>query len=110
MKRLIIVLLLIAVAGIVGIVRSRTRTGGSFGDLSRNIAAGRESSGDKREEIRKSVELAPGAKVSILGINGPVHISANDNTTAEVLVERFGKSQEALDRRSVQIESTPSSL
>ncbi len=110
MKRLIIVLLVIAVAGIAGIVRSRTRAGGGGASLSRNIVDSRESSGDKREETRKSFELASGAKVSISGINGPVHISANDSSTAEVLIERFGKSQEALDRRTVQIESTPSSL
>ena len=40
----------------------------------------------ERDEIRKSVELAPGAKVEVSGINGSVTAETTPGSVAEVLV------------------------
>jgi hypothetical protein len=63
-----------------------------------------------REEIRKSYELAPGARVEVAGINGWVKIQTSDSNTANVLIERTGASQEVLNRRKITIDSTPAGL
>jgi hypothetical protein len=68
------------------------------------------SQGEAREEIRKNYELAPGAKVEVSGINGAVKIETADVKTADVYIERIGKSPEALSRRKITIENSPNSL
>ncbi len=110
MKRLIIVALLVLLAAVAGIVRSHTSNGVSLNKLPQVIAGESETAGDTREEIRKTYELAVGARVRVSGINGAVKIETSDSTTAEVYVERIGKSAEALERRKVVIEATATSL
>lgn len=103
MKRILIVLLLVGLAGIAGIIaRSSSRA-----ELREMVS---HSAGDVRENIHQKYELAPGATVELMGLNGPVNIETSDGQTAEVAIERVGSSQEALDRRRVNIESTPSNL
>ena len=101
MKRIVIVLLLVLVAGIVGIVRSSSQSG-TVAEL-RNLVS-HESQGDVREEIRRTVELTPGATVEINGINGAVKIETSDSTTAEIYVERKASSAEAMQRRKINVE------
>jgi hypothetical protein len=102
-KRLIIVGLLVAIAAIAGIVRSNS--GASLKTL-----VSHNSAGESREEIRKSFELAPGARVEVFSINGSVNIETADTTTADVYVERVGASAEALSRRKVVVESDTNTL
>ena len=109
MKRIIVVVLLVAIAGIVGIVRSRATTTRGVRNWSQ-VIDGDKSGGAAREEIRKSYELSPGARVEVAGINGGVKIETSDSKTAEVYVERFGNCQEVLGRRKVIIEATADSL
>src|SRR6185437_5088454 len=66
--------------------------------------------GSAHDEIRKSYELSPGARVEVSGINGWVKVETSDSKTAEVYIERTGESQEVLNRRKITIESTPNSL
>lgn len=108
MKRLIIVVLLIAIAAVAGMVRSHTK-GVSLNELPEALS-GDQTAGDTREEIRRNYELSPGALVLVAGINGPVEIETADVTTAEVFVERLGQSREALARRKITIENTPTGL
>src|SRR6185503_9833269 len=68
------------------------------------------ASGDVRDEIRQSYELAPGARVEVGGINGPVKIETSDTKTAEVYIERTASSQEALNRRKINIEADGNKL
>lgn len=68
MKKIIVVVLLVTVAGIAGIVRSRAKTSGGVRNWSQ-VADGDKSSAEVREEVRKSYELAPGARVEVAGIN-----------------------------------------
>ena len=86
-----------------------TRTGGSIREWSLGISQN-PAAAEAREEIRKSYELSPGARVEVSGINGSVKIETSESKTADVYIERTGASQEALNRRKIIIESTPSGL
>jgi hypothetical protein len=109
MKRIILLVVLVAIAGIAGIVRSHSKAGA--GSEWRLVIDGhKHSGGDVREEIRKSYELSPNARVEVSGINGAVNVETSDGTTADVYVERTGASQEVLNRRRVTIDSTPTGL
>lgn len=110
MKRIILVVLLVGVAGIAGIVRSYSKAGHSTSELPRAISGDSDSQGETREEIRKNYELVPGAKVEVSGINGAVKIETADIKTAAVYIERIAKSPEALSRRKITIEGSPNSL
>ncbi len=83
MKRIILVVFLVVIAGVAGVVRSHSR-GGSTWPLV--INGHKQSAGDVRDEIRKSYELAPGTRVEV------------------------SASQEVLNRRKITIDNTPSGL
>ena len=103
MKRIIVAVVLVALAGIAGIV-ARSHSKSEFKEfVSHNV-------GDVKENIRQSYELAPGAQVELLGLNGSVTIETSDSKTAEVAIERTADSQESLDRRRVTIEASAGSL
>ena len=110
MKRLIIVVLLVGIAAVAGIVRSYSKAGHSISEIPRAISGESQSQGEVREEIRKSFDLSPGARVEVAGINGAVKVETANTKTAELYVERIGKSQESLNRRKIVIESTSNSL
>ena len=99
MKRIVILILLVVLAGLAGVV-VRSSSGREIRGLVAQCA-----SGDVRDEIRQTYELAPGARVDVGGINGPVKIETSDTKTAEVYIERTASSQEALDRRKINIEA-----
>jgi hypothetical protein len=106
MKRIILVILLVGIAGIAGVVRTHSRTG----TWTVVPSSDKHSSDKVREEIRKTYELAPGARVEVTGINGWVKIETSDSKTADVYIERTGESQEVLNRRKITIENTSGSL
>jgi len=105
MKRIVILIVLVALAGVAGIVRSSV---GSVAEL-RELAS-HKNTGDVRQEIRQTYELAPGARVEISGLNGAVKIETSDTKTAEIYIERTASTQEAMDRRKVTIEADANSL
>ena len=107
MKRVAIVVILVIGAAILGLWRSQ---GGVRQSLSRAVGMSDSQQGNSREEIRKSFELKPGARLEVAGINGKVDIQTSDTTTAEVYVLRTAKSQDALKRREVTIEQTATGL
>lgn len=104
MKRLLIVIALVALAAIAGVVARSASRAELKGLVSHNNAS------DVREEIRKTYELSPGARVELAGLNGPVKIETSETKTAEVFIERTASSQEALDNRQVTIEADANSL
>ena len=108
MKKIILIVVLIGIAGIAGLVRSDTLAVGGKWPLAINNQ--NPSAGEAREDIRKSYELSPGARVEVSGINGAVKIETSDSKTADVHIERTGASQETLDRRKIIIDYTPSGL
>jgi len=104
MKRVAIVVILVLAAAVLGFWRS---SGGVRQGLSRVVgAAGEQQKGDAREEIRKSFELQPGARLEIAGINGHVEVETSDTKTAEVYVERIAGNRDSLNRREVTVEQT----
>jgi hypothetical protein len=105
MKRIVIVIVLVAIAGVAGVVRSSV---GSVAEL-RGLVS-HKNTGDVRQEIRQSYELAPGARVELSGLNGAVKIETSDSKTAEIYIERTASTQEAMDRRKVTIEADANSL
>jgi len=110
MKRIVILFLLVAIAAAAGIVRSYSKAGHSISEVPSALSGDSAAKGEAREEIRKNYELVSGAQVEVSGINGALKIETSDTRTAEVYIERIGKSPEALQRRKVTIESSPSSL
>jgi DUF4097 and DUF4098 domain-containing protein YvlB len=109
MKRIVILILLVALAGVAGVVvRSSSSNGGTVAELRELVS--HNTSDDVREEMRQSYELAPGARVDLGGINGPVKIETSDTRKAEVYIERTASSQEALQRRKINIEADANSL
>ena len=104
MKRILILVALVVIAGIAGLVRSHSKSGDFDRLVSHNAAD------QVREEVRQSYQLAPGASVELSNINGSIRIETSDSKTAEVYVERLASSQEALGRRKVTIEADSNSL
>jgi hypothetical protein len=108
MRRVLIVVVLVIAAAILGLWRSQ---GGVREGLSRAVgAASEDSQGEARDEIRKSFELQPGARVEVQGINGSVEIQTSDTKTAEVYVLRTAKNRSSLSRREVVVEQTANGL
>ena len=103
MKRLILLVVLVLLAGIAGIV-ARSSSRAEFKEMVSH------TTGDARRVIRESYELAPGAEVEVSGINGSVKIETSDSKTAEVYIERTASSDEDLERRAIKIEATANSL
>jgi len=104
MKRVAIVVILVLAAAVLGFWRS---SGGVRQGLSRVVgAAGETQQGDAREEIRKSFQLQPGARIEIAGINGKVEVETSDTRTAEVYVLRIAGNRDSLNRREVTVEQT----
>jgi len=104
MRRVIIVVILIVAAAALGLWRSY---GGVREGLSRIVqASGDNSPGSSSDEIRKSFELRPGARVEVQGINGAVTIETSDTKTADVLVRRTGDDAKSLVRREMIVEQT----
>ena len=106
MKRVAIVVVLVIAAATLGLWRSH---GGMRQGLSRVVGAS-DGQGDAREEIRKSFELQPGARVEVQGINGKVDIQTSDTKTAEVYVLRSAGSKDSLNLREVTVEQTATGL
>ncbi len=105
MKRILILVLLVAIAAVAGAVRSSVGSVSEFREL-----VSHQNTGAVRQEIRETYELSPGARVELSGLNGSVKIETSDTRTAEVYIERTASSQEAMDRRKVTVEADANSL
>ncbi len=110
MKKIILLVVLVAIAGVAGLVRSNSRVVGNIREWPNVMHGNRESANDVRDEIRKSFELSPGARVEVAGINGLVKIETADTRTADVYIERTASSAEVLARRKIIVENTSAGL
>src|ERR1044072_7465251 len=104
MKRILLLVALVVIAGIAGIVRSHSKAG----DFDRLVS--HNASDQVREEIGQSYPLAPGASVELTNINGAIRIETSDTNTADFYIERLASSNEALGRRKVIIEANSNNL
>ena len=64
----------------------------------------------ERDEINKSYQLAPGARVEVSSIRGPVEIVNTDSATAEVQIIRSARTRADLEYHKIEIEQTANSL
>src|SRR5438132_12841709 len=102
MRRVLLVVVLVVAAAVVGLWRTN---GGVRQSLSKAIGMSSDDpQGEARDEIRKSFQLQPGARIEVRGINGSVEVQTSDTKTAEIYVLRTGSSHEALNRREMTIE------
>jgi hypothetical protein len=77
------------------------------------IKVGGGSSGvelTERRELHQTYELAPGAKVLVLGIAGTVEVETGNSTNAEVSIVESAASQEDLNSRHIDIQQTADKL
>ena len=108
MRRVLIVVVLIVGAAVLGLWRSHGGIRRNFGET---IGMARNGSdAEVQDEIRKSFELQPGARVEVRGINGAVEIQTSNTRTAEVYVLRTANCREALNRREITIEQNSNGL
>src|SRR5438552_4182670 len=108
MRRVLLVVVLIVAAAVLGLWRTN---GGVRQGLSKAIGmSSDDSQGEARDEIRKSFQLQPGARIEVRGINGSVEVQTSDTKTVEVYVLRRGSSREALNRREIIIEQMMNTL
>lgn len=108
MKRIVILVVLVGLAGIAGVVVRSSSGKGTVAEIRELVS--HDAASDVRQEVRQSYELAPGARVDLSGINGAVKIETSDTRTAEIYIERTASSQEALDRRKIDIQADANKL
>src|ERR1043165_8471235 len=105
MKRIVILVFLVAIAAVAGAVRSSV---GSVSEI-RGLVA-HQNTGDVREEVRESYQHSRGARLELSGLNRAVKIEPSDSRTAEVYIERTASTQEAMERRKITVEADANSL
>jgi DUF4097 and DUF4098 domain-containing protein YvlB len=64
----------------------------------------------ERDEINQTYQLAPGARVDVSSIRGPVEIVTADTATAEVQIIRTARNRADLEYHKVAVEQTSNSL
>jgi hypothetical protein len=64
----------------------------------------------EREQIDRTFELSPGARVEVSSISGPVEVEVTDSATAEVHIVRSARSRAELDCAPMVVEGSPTSL
>lgn len=60
----------------------------------------------ERDEIRRTVELRPGAQVEVSSINGSVTVETSPGSVAEIHIVRSAKTRAHLDSRKIFIEES----
>ena len=64
----------------------------------------------ERDEINRTFQLAPGARVDVSSIRGPVEITTTDSATAEVQIIRTARTRADLEYHKIEVEQTANSL
>jgi DUF4097 and DUF4098 domain-containing protein YvlB len=64
----------------------------------------------ERDEINQTYQLAPGARVEVSSIRGPVEIVNADTATAEVQIIRTARTRADLEYHKIEVEQTGNSL
>src|SRR5215213_11254330 len=64
----------------------------------------------ERDEINQTYQLAPGARVEVSSIRGPVKIVNADTATAEVQIIRTARSRADLEYHKIEVEQAGNSL
>ncbi|HSE17337.1 MAG TPA: DUF4097 family beta strand repeat-containing protein [Pyrinomonadaceae bacterium] len=64
----------------------------------------------ERDEINQTYQLAPGARIEVSSIRGPVEIMTADTATAEVKIIRTARTRADLEYHKIEVEQTANSL
>src|ERR1041384_4853737 len=64
----------------------------------------------ERDEFNRTYQLAPGARVEVSSIRGPVEITTGDSATAEVQIIRSARNREDLEYHKIEVEQTSNGL
>jgi DUF4097 and DUF4098 domain-containing protein YvlB len=64
----------------------------------------------ERDEINQTYQLAPGARVEVSSIRGPVEIMNSDTATAQVQIIRSARTRADLEHHKIEIQQTSDSL
>jgi hypothetical protein len=64
----------------------------------------------ERDEINQTYRLAPGERVDVSSIRGPVEIATTDTTTAEVQIIRTARTRADLEYHKIEVAQTANSL
>ncbi|PYP89955.1 MAG: hypothetical protein DMF61_01775 [Blastocatellia bacterium AA13] len=64
----------------------------------------------EKDEINQTFQLAPGAKVEVSGINGPVDIQTSNTGTAEVNIVRSARTKDDLEYRKITVDQSNGGL
>lgn len=78
-----------------GVATETARAGGDF---------------QERDEINRTYQLSPGARVEVSSIRGPVEILNTDSATAEVQIIRTARNRADLEYHKIEVEQTANSL
>lgn len=108
MKRLVILVVLVVLAAIAGVVvRSSSSNSGTVAEI-RDLVS--HNASGAATVVQETYRLAPGARVEVGSINGAVQVETSDTQMAEVRIERRASSEEALNRRKINIDADANSL
>jgi DUF4097 and DUF4098 domain-containing protein YvlB len=64
----------------------------------------------ERDEIRQTYQIAPGARVEIANLNGPLEIETVSGNTAEIYIVRSARNKADLEYRKIIVDNTPDSF
>ena len=64
----------------------------------------------ERDEINQTYQLAPGARVEVSSIRGPVVIMNSDTATAQVQIIRSARTRADLEHHKIEVQQTSNSL
>src|SRR5829696_7519192 len=64
----------------------------------------------ERDEINRTYQLAPGARVEVSSIRGPVKIVNGDSATAEVRIIRTARTRADLEYHKIEVDQAGNSL
>ena len=64
----------------------------------------------ERDEINQTYQLAPGARVEVSSIRGPVEITSSDTATAQVQIIRSARTRADLEYHKIDVEQTGNGL
>ena len=64
----------------------------------------------ERDEFSRTYQLAPGARVEVSSIRGPVEITTGDSATAEVQIIRTARNRADLEYHKIEVDQTSNGL
>jgi hypothetical protein len=111
--KIFIALLLVAGAWLAGRVYINSKSDAGAETAENHAVAGErapgggvisEEGGASVQRINESYRLAPGARVEVRGINGPVEITTGEGDTAEIQIEARADDAKVLERGKIKVE------